>query len=58
VSGHLSAAGYFRVLTEGQAEHGFSLAEQQRTLREDAERRGEAWAGSYVDAGLSGRSKE
>jgi site-specific DNA recombinase len=52
------AAGYCRVSTEEQAEHGFSLGEQERTLREDAERRGEAWTRTYVDAGLSGRTKE
>lgn len=52
------AAGYCRVSTEEQAEHGFSLGEQERTLREDAERRDERWTGAYVDAGLSGRSKE
>jgi site-specific DNA recombinase len=52
------AAGYCRVSTEEQAEHGFSLGEQERTLREDAERRGETWTRAYVDAGLSGRSKE
>jgi site-specific DNA recombinase len=52
------AAGYCRVSTEEQAEHGFSLGEQERTLREDAERRGETWTHAYVDAGLSGRTKE
>jgi site-specific DNA recombinase len=58
VSEQLRAAGYCRVSTEEQAEHGFSLGEQERTLREDAERRGEAWERTYIDAGLSGRSKE
>jgi len=52
------AAGYCRVSTEEQAEQGFSLGEQERTLREDAEHRGETWTRAYVDAGLSGRSKE
>jgi site-specific DNA recombinase len=52
------AAGYCRVSTEEQAEHGFSLGEQERMLREDAEHRGEDWTRAYVDAGLSGRSKE
>jgi site-specific DNA recombinase len=52
------AAGYCRVSTEEQAAHGFSLGEQERALREDAERRGETWTLTYVDAGLSGRTKE
>lgn len=54
----LTAAGYCRVSTADQAEHGFSLGEQERLLREDAERRGETFLRAYVDAGLSGRSKE
>lgn len=54
----LTAAGYCRVSTAEQAEHGFSLGEQERTLREDAERRGEMWTRAFVDAGLSGRSTE
>lgn len=52
------AAGYCRVSTEEQAEHGFSLGEQERNLREDAEHRGDTWTRTYVDAGLSGRTKE
>lgn len=52
------AAGYCRVSTEEQAEHGFSLGEQERALREDAERRGEQWTQAYIDAGVSGRSTE
>lgn len=47
------AAGYCRVSTEEQAEHGFSLGEQERKLQEDAERRGERWTRAYIDAGVS-----
>ena len=34
------------------------LASRSAPFREDAERRGETWTRTYVDAGLSGRSKE
>jgi site-specific DNA recombinase len=52
------AAGYCRVSTEEQAQRGFSLGEQERALREDAERREETWTRAYIDAGVSGRSTE
>ncbi|MEN3342700.1 MAG: hypothetical protein V7644_2104 [Actinomycetota bacterium] len=54
----LRTAGYCRVSTAEQAEHGFSLGEQERLLREDADLRGETWTSTYVDAGLSGRKRE
>jgi resolvase-like protein len=56
MSDHPRAAGYCRVSTEEQAERGFSLGEQERKLREDAERRAEPWTRAYIDAGVSGRS--
>src|SRR5688500_1309332 len=58
MSEHLRAAGYCRVSTEDQAEHGFSLGEQERKLQEDAERRGERWTRAYIDAGVSSRSTD
>ncbi|MEE9177227.1 MAG: recombinase family protein, partial [Acidimicrobiia bacterium] len=48
-----TAALYIRVSTRHQAEEGFSLAEQERTLTHLAEQRGWDFR-LFVDAGLSG----
>jgi site-specific DNA recombinase len=49
------AAGYVRVSTERQAEEGLSLAEQERRVREYAERQGWDLIDVYVERGVSGR---
>lgn len=52
------ASGYSRVSTLDQAEHGFSLEEQERAMRDDSQRHDETWVDLYVDAGVSGRKTE
>lgn len=49
------AVGYVRVSSEEQAHEGYSLDEQEREIRERAEREGWSLVKVYADRGLSGR---
>ena len=51
----VNVAIYTRVSTREQAEEGFSLPAQEKTLREHCERKGYAVACVYTDAGLSAK---
>ena len=54
VAGATRVALYVRVSTDEQKRHGFSLADQRRTLRQHAEREGFVVAEEVADEGLSG----
>lgn len=54
VAGATRVALYVRVSTDEQKRHGFSLADQGRTLRQHAEREGFVVAEEVADEGLSG----
>ena len=54
VAGAMRVALYVRVSTDEQKRHGFSLADQRRTLRQHAEREGFVVAEEVADEGLSG----
>lgn len=47
---------YVRVSTEGQAEHGFSIDAQLRTLRDYCELYGKSIVYEYVERGVSGKN--
>jgi site-specific DNA recombinase len=51
----MKSAGYVRVSTARQASEGLSLAEQERAVRERAEREGWTLADIYVERGVSGK---
>src|SRR5260370_27256279 len=50
------AAGYARVSTDQQVEHGFSIDQQPVLLKEAADRDGILYTGTYIDPGRSGRT--
>jgi site-specific DNA recombinase len=47
---------YARVSTQRQADHGYSIEDQQRRLEQVAERKGWQVVATFVDAGRSGRT--
>jgi site-specific DNA recombinase len=52
------AAGYCRVSTDDQAEHGYSMDEQARLIAEHAGREGRELVETYTDAGWSGARED